>query len=99
MPSAELGLVGTSHVRQGDAKRVRYHRDTPQGIAEFFDKGGVVQWPFLHHVLAHDAQHFAGFLRESGCGVHEARFVAQGGINGPCRSLLINVELEWVAQL
>ena len=99
MPSAELGLVGTSHVRQGDAKRARHHRDTPQGIPEFFDKGVVVQWPFLHHVLAYDAQHLARFLREAGCGIEESRFVAQGWIHGPFRSSLIDVELERIAQL
>lgn len=99
MPNTELGLVGTSHVRQGDAERARHHRETPQGIAEFFHQGGVVQWPFLHHVLSYDPQHLARFLRKASCGVEEACFVAQGGIYGPCRGLLIDVELERVAQL
>ena len=99
MPNTELRLVGTSHVRQGDAKRARHHRDTPQGIPEFFDKGVVVQWSSLHHVLAYNPQHLARFLREAGCGVEESRFVAQGWIHGPCRRLLIDVEVERVAQL
>src|SRR5688500_18662517 len=65
IPSAELVEIARRHGIEIDADGAGGGGEAPEGVAELDRQAVAVEWPLLEEVLAHVAEHFAGFLGES----------------------------------
>lgn len=92
MASRELLGVAARNLIERDAERVRGDGETPECIAQLLDETIAIARPVLEESFPDEAEHFTGFLGQSGGSIEEPLVGSEVRIGGAERGALVFVE-------
>lgn len=92
MAPRELLGIAARNLIERDAERVRGDGETPEGIAQLLDETIAIARAVLEDTFPDEAEHFTGFLGQSGGSVEEALVGSEGRVGGAQGGALVFVE-------